>query len=668
MRDVDDSEEEVPQVEGGEEDSQDDDDVDLSEDELDAKPSVKAYQQLIQSFTQPVDDGERRAKRRKIEEVVEEDAEGVDEDVEMPNDDAEDQSEDEEDVEEEALEENAEDSDEDEDNRDDPYEAHFATEEDDLSRRLKALQSGEWKTSRRSLGRATTITTTAASDVSPIKSITTANQLPLKDRLSKSSSLKLPLKTDLDQTLTSHVFTYTDLLISNRTSSLFNTLALHATNHILKGRDKVLKNNARLRQNPDSGLELRDQGFVRPKVLILLETRQAAYAYASSIVKTFAPDQQENRKRFDDAFFAPVDENSTMPEDYQQLFGGNNDNSFVTALKFTRKTLKFYSAFYNSDIILASPLGLRRIIENEDVKKRDYDFLSSIEVVIADQLEASYMQAWENVSVVFSHLNLELKETHGCDFSRVRNAYLDGKTKNLRQTILVTGYVTPEMQKLYNGLANVAGKAKVTPIYPGNPLAMVSGMEIKQTFSRFVSASPMSEPDERFKFFTTAVLPALLRAPKPMDGVPGIMVFIPSYFDFLRLRNFFATSTLTENISFGTIHDYSEVSEQRRARSHFNSGRHTVLLYTQRAHHFYRLRLKGVKRVVCYGVPDNPIFYEEVVGGFLGNTIEEGKTSAGEASVRNLFCKWDGLRVERVVGSERVGGLLSGVGDTFDFV
>lgn len=65
---------------------------------------------------------------------------------------------------------------------------------------------------------------------------------------------------------------------------------------------------------------------------------------------------------------------------------------------------------------------------------------------------------------------------------------------------------------------------------------------------------------------------------------------------------------------------------------------------------------------------DNQIFYEEVVGGFLGNSVKEGKISAREASVRNLFCNRDGLKIKRVVGSERVGGSLQGVGDTFDFV
>lgn len=658
-------------------DDNDDDEEDISEDEMDVKPTVKPYHQLIQSL-QPMNavaddgDGERRTKRRKMEEAQErkeeeeEEREVVDEEnMETPGsgigDDDDEEEEDIHDIQ------NVQDEVLDDDIHDDPYEVHFATEENELSRRLEALKSGKWNTSKKCIGKTCTMTRTAPQDAPPLPSITDWTQLALKDRLRKNKKNKknMTLHTDLDQTLTSHIFTYTDVLTSTSTPSLRPALALHAVNHILKGRDKVLKNTSRLRHNPDAGVEFRDQGFTRPKVLILTETRQAAHAFATQIVNIFSPDQQENRKRFDDAFTAPVDATSTMPEDYQQLFGGNNDNSFLTALKFTRKTLKFYSAFYTSDIILASPLGLRRVIENEDVKKRDHDFLSSIEVVIVDQLSASYMQSWENVDTVFSHLNLELKESHGCDFSRVRNTYLDGNSSSLRQTILLTEFITPEMQRLYNSLTNIAGRTKISHIYRGEPLSLVSSLSIKQTFTRFPSPSPITDPDSRFHHFTTAVLPTLLRQSSSSGG--GTLLFIPSYYDFLRLRNFFATSSQTEHISFGTIHDYSDISAQRRARSHFASGRHSVLLYTERAHHFYRLRIRGVKRVVCYGVPDNGKFYEEVVAGFLRERVEN-EGSAGGGSVKSLFSRWDGLRLERVVGSERVKGLLSGKGDTFDFV
>lgn len=437
--------------------------------------------------------------------------------------------------------------------------------------------------------------------------------------------------------------------------------ALNVANHC-RTRDRVLKNNARLQNNSD--LEFRDQGFTRPKVLMLLPTRESCVRMVNMINSLCEPEQQENRKRFEDSY---VDRDQKFSdeksEDFRELFSGNDDDMFRLGLKFTRKTVKYFSQFYNSDIIFASPVGLKMAISTEGVEKIDYDFLSSIELVIVDQADALLMQNWEHMESVFEHLNLLPKKDHGCDFSRLRKWYADDNAKYFRQTIALASFNTPELNALFfNQSRNWAGKVKIGGVYKGAIEEL--GVRVKQTFSRLESPSFATDPETRFTYFTSAIIPSLTRHSKDSAGT---VLFIPSYLDFVRIRNYFSNSTTTANLSFGSICEYTEVPDASRARSHFLTGRHKVLLYTERAHHFKRYQLKGVRKIIMYGLPDNPIFYKEIVGGYLGKSVVEGKLEPGSGSATVVFSKWDMLKLERIVGTERVRKMVTEKGDTFKF-
>lgn len=192
-----------------------------------------------------------------------------------------------------------------------------------------------------------------------------------KPRLLRAAQNLFTRSTLEEQLLFTWFTRYRDVLFGGRTVSNGVNLqkfgALHILNHILKTRDSILKNNSKIAgetQSEHSFFHPRDQGFTRAKVLVLLPTRQSCVRMLSTIVELYRPDQQENKKRFEDEFVTQHTSSTwAQPADFQELFEGNTDDLFRIGVKFTRKTVKYFSSFHESDLILASPLGLRNVID-----------------------------------------------------------------------------------------------------------------------------------------------------------------------------------------------------------------------------------------------------------------------------------------------------------------
>ncbi|CCJ30737.1 unnamed protein product [Pneumocystis jirovecii] len=454
------------------------------------------------------------------------------------------------------------------------------------------------------------------------------------------------------------IFLYQDFLFTylnyNNKKELRSLYTLHILNHIYKTRHYILKNNEKLNHSQNPEIEYRDQGFTRPKILILLPTKNSCLEVVQTIINISKTEQQENKKRFIDEYSIELDNiNQSKPADYKDLFIGNTDDIFRLGIKITRKTLKIFSEFYNSDIILASPLGLRLLID-EKGKKKNRDYLSSIEITIIDNANALQMQNWEHVSYIFDNLNVLPNEAHECNFSRVRNWYLDGNSKFLRQTLIFAQYLTPEINSLFiNYLFNISGKNKIKQTYKGSIEDV--GYKIKQIFLRLHSSDPSIDPDTKFSYFKTSILPNIVRS----EG-NGFLIFIPSYFDFVRIRNYLNK----EEVSFTFISEYSSNSEVSKARSYFNTGNKKILLYTERAHYYRRYNIKGVNTLIFYSLPENSLFYPELIGFML--ETQKGKNCNKHSKV--LFSKWDALKLERIIGSKRINLMCHGANDIFAFL
>lgn len=223
-------------------------------------------------------------------------------------------------------------------------------------------------------------------------------------------------------------------------------------------------------------------------------------------------------------------------EDYNITFRGKTDDCFRIGIKLTKKSLRLYSAFYESDIIIASPLGLRTIIGVDGDAKRDFDFLSSISLCVMDQTDIIAMQNWEHVTTLFQHLNLIPTKPRDCDFSRIKEEYLDGKGSTIRQTVFLSKYPFPELNALTSTYFSNAKGSSIIALPLVDIKVTKLSKNIKLGCHKLNPNSLEASADYRFYWFS-----------KNMDSIleQGHCIYVASYFDFVRLKNLFTANELS---------------------------------------------------------------------------------------------------------------------------
>ncbi|KAI9488556.1 hypothetical protein BDB00DRAFT_38877 [Zychaea mexicana] len=690
------------------ESEEDEEEGDDEEEETWQKPS--AYSQLVGSLQKTSKNQTFYARiKREQEGFEDEDSDGDDEDEEeqevhdendMAVNDAEEENEEEEKDEEVEEEDDGEgiideeekqdqimvgdeSSDEEEGREEDPFSRHFTDDQPkEFDQKISLIEDKKWNAQTfedDALKDVVGYTAVPDKSIKESKPVTDLVEAKVRGRLAKL--WKKANKNVLDSEDESRVFTplqdrlfqqfneYRDVMYCNRSldnaDEIRNAYVLHALNHIHKTRDRIMRNTNKITKaqtdNIDIG-DIRDQGFTRPKVLIVVPFRNSVVDIVDMMIKLSGSEQQENKKRFYDEYKLreKEEQDDTKPADFLATFKGNIDDHFRLAIKFTRKSMKFYSDYYAADMIIASPLGLRMMIGAEGDKKQDFDFLSSIELVIFDQASTFLMQNWEHVEHIFQFLNRIPLDTHGCDISRIKNWYLDKKATYLRQTLVFSEFLTPEFNAIFNKyFKNVAGKLKIKQkVEDGSILDVIP--QVQQTFTRVDTTSLAAMDDTRFKYFVEKTLPGLRKSAIMQSHT---LIFIPSYFDFVRIRNYFEDNMY----SYEPLCEYTTPKGITRARGQFFHGRTSFLLYTERVHFFRRLNIRGTFHVVFYGLPDHPQFYNEVVN-FLGLKFNEA-SAAEEAtfSCTALFSRYDHLKLERIVGTERAQKMCTAQKNVFMF-
>ncbi|EDO07018.2 uncharacterized protein BBOV_IV006620 [Babesia bovis T2Bo] len=406
--------------------------------------------------------------------------------------------------------------------------------------------------------------------------------------------------------------------------------ALHTANHIYKSLSSTVEQS---------------DGFTRPRVLYLCGLKCMAADFINHLITLFTANKEDPRfDKFMEEYYLPDDEASAQESsflktkksfDFVETFSGNQEDAFKMGLQYQAGKLRLYTPFYSSDIIVASPLGLKILIQEDE----DYDYLSSIEVILIDRLDVLKFQNWRFFMDVFEKLNQPLKKWRDADVSRLRHSTIDGQSELYRQTVCVSCTEHAIFNSFFKRLPNRRGGIKLSS-KPRNDFVLLGcRMGIQQLFIK-VSASSVKESETALlNYFLKSMLTGL-------HGVGNVLVVLGDYTHFLRIQN----DLKLANFEYLPCHESTTGKQMLIARQQFQSGNANVLITTSRLLFFKRYLIKGTSRVIFVIPPDYHDLYREAF-----RMMDLSKKN----SIVTLYTRYHAQQLEPIAGTEKTSKLLS---------
>uniref|UniRef100_A0A8C6VFR6 UTP25 small subunit processome component n=1 Tax=Naja naja TaxID=35670 RepID=A0A8C6VFR6_NAJNA len=251
----------------------------------------------------------------------------------------------------------------------------------------------------------------------------------------------------------------------------------------------------------------------------------------------------------------------------------------------------------------------------------------------------------KKIDHLINHMNLLPLESHGVDFSRVRMFSLNNWSKYYRQTLLFSALHHPQISSIFNKHCfNYSGQVAVRNAPLTGSISHVV-VQLPHVFRKLEADSSVSVIDARFNFFIDKVLPEYRDA-----IMTHTLIYVPSYFDYVRLRNYFKK----EELNFAHICEYSSKSGICRARHLFLSGEKQFLIITERFHFYKRYSIRGIRNLIFYELPTYPHFYSEIC-----NMVKlAGMEGEATLTCTVFYSKYDAQKLAAVVGVERAAQML----------
>ena len=365
--------------------------------------------------------------------------------------------------------------------------------------------------------------------------------------------------------------------------------------------------------NQTEGVNIKDQGFTYPKCLILVPYKKHARLIMEEIVNIFSKGSWKgisNKKKF--------------KEEYSEFDSEDDCFRMGINISYFDNKIKLYTPFDESDIIIASPLGLKLSNpnnNNEDSAAKNrkiYDFLSSIEILLVDFAEVFIYQNIEHLNEILSFLNKMPKNNQNIvSIDRINDNFIKGLSQNLRQSIFVSHFKSLDIDMIINEYcSNINGIVNITEDYQNQVEKIkhelsekhsdvnANEYEIRFEFKMLIHLKGENPYDDKFNYFTKSIWNNLYES---FDR--HTLIFVASPFDFLRLKSFY--KQYSKSVLF--INEDSDKKDWQRNRLYFEQARFKFLLYSERGHFYKKINLRFAKNIFFYSLPEDPNIFTEIV-------------------------------------------------------
>ena len=197
--------------------------------------------------------------------------------------------------------------------------------------------------------------------------------------------------------------------------------------------------------------------------------------------------------------------------------------------------------------------------------------------------------------------------------------------------MIFSGVPSPEINTLWRKCSNYMGKVKViSDTKVGAMTSILSDTSL--VWHRLTSETLSGSVEARFKYFTEKVMPGFKK-----DSMYHTCVFVPSYFDYVKVRNWFKASDL----DYAEISEYTKEKKIAQARDMFYHNEKHFLLYTERSHFYSRRKIKGIRHLIFYQPPTFGWMFSELCNLLQKSFQNPRGGSESNMSITIIYSKYD---------------------------